>query len=65
MLSANSELAREAASFATVMAFVDGRIEDAKLRKVLELATALGVHDDSSTISRSSLRAACRMRPRT
>ena len=46
MLSANSELAREAASFATVMAFVDGRIEDAKLRKVLELATALGVHDE-------------------
>src|SRR5262249_28241719 len=46
MLSANSELAREAASFATVMAFVDGRIEDAKLRKVLELASSLGVHDD-------------------
>jgi hypothetical protein len=46
MLSANTELAREAASFATVMAFVDGRIEDAKLRKVLELAAALGVHDD-------------------
>ena len=46
MLSANTELAREAASFATVMAFVDGRLDDAKLRKVLELATALGVHDD-------------------
>jgi len=46
MLSANSELARETATFATVMAFVDGRIEDAKLRKVLELATTLGVHDD-------------------
>jgi hypothetical protein len=46
MLSANSELARETATFATVMAFVDGRIEDAKLRKVLELAGALGVHDD-------------------
>ena len=39
MLSANTELAREAASFATVMAFVDGRIDDAKLRKVLELAS--------------------------
>ena len=46
MLSANTELARETASFATVMAFVDGRIEDAKLRKVLELAGSLGVHDD-------------------
>jgi hypothetical protein len=46
MLSANTSLAREAASFATVMAFVDGKIDDAKLRKVLELATSLGVHDD-------------------
>lgn len=46
MLSANTGLARETASFATVMAFVDGRIDDAKLRKVLELANALGVHDD-------------------
>ena len=46
MLSANTELARETASFATVMAFVDGRIEEAKLRKVLELATSLGVRDD-------------------
>jgi hypothetical protein len=46
MLSANTELARETASFATVMAFVDGRIEDTKLRKVLDLAASLGVHDD-------------------
>src|SRR5688572_24610990 len=46
MLSANTELARETASFATVMAFVDGRIEEAKLRKVLELAASLGVRDD-------------------
>lgn len=46
MLSANTALAREAASFATVMAFVDGQLDDAKLRKVLELATALGVRDD-------------------
>ena len=46
MLSANTELAREAASFATVMAFVDGQLDDAKLRKVLEIAPALGVHDD-------------------
>jgi hypothetical protein len=46
MLSANTELAREAASFATVMAFVDGALDEAKLRKVLELAAMLGVHDD-------------------
>ena len=46
LLSANEELARETASFATVMAFVDGRIEEAKLRKVLELAASLGAHDE-------------------
>jgi hypothetical protein len=46
MLSANTELARETASFATVMAFVDGKLDDAKLRKVLALAASLGVHDD-------------------
>jgi hypothetical protein len=46
MLSANTELARETASFATVMAFVDGTLDDAKLRKVLEIAAVLGVHDD-------------------
>jgi len=46
MLSANTELAREAASFATVMAFVDGQLDEAKLRKVLEIASSLGVHDD-------------------
>lgn len=46
MLSANTELARETASFATVMAFVDGKVDEMKLRKVLELAAALGVHDD-------------------
>lgn len=46
MLSANSELARETASFATVMAFVDGRLDDTKLRQVLALAGTLGVHDD-------------------
>jgi hypothetical protein len=46
MLSANSELARETASFATVMAFVDGRLDDAKLRKVLDIASSLGTRDD-------------------
>jgi tellurite resistance protein len=46
MLSANTELAREAASFATVMAFVDGKLDDTKLRKVLDIAQALGVRDD-------------------
>jgi hypothetical protein len=45
-LSASTELARETVSFATVMAFVDGRLDETKLRKVLELAAALGVHDD-------------------
>jgi hypothetical protein len=46
VLSANTELARETASFATVMAFVDGGLDESKLRKVLEIAGALGVHDD-------------------
>lgn len=46
MLSANTELAREAASFATVMAFVDGALDEAKLREVLKIAGLLGVHDD-------------------
>src|ERR1700752_783416 len=37
------DLADEAVSFATVMAFVDGKLDDAKLKAVLKLATALGV----------------------
>jgi hypothetical protein len=46
MLSANTDLARETASFATVMAFVDGVLDETKLRKVLEIAKALGARDD-------------------
>ena len=65
MLSANTELAREAASFATVMAFVDGQLDEAKLRKVLELAARSACTTTSSTTSPSSRRAACRTRPRT
>ena len=45
-LAANPELAKEAVSFATVMAFVDGEIDNAKLEAVLALAAALGVHAD-------------------
>src|SRR5262245_20026822 len=45
-LAENDELAEEAVSFAVVMAFVDGRLDDAKLKAVLRLASRLGVHDD-------------------
>jgi len=40
------DLSNEAVSFATVMAFVDGKLDDAKLKAVLKLASALGVRDD-------------------
>ena len=39
-------LASEAVSFATVMALVDGKLDDAKLKGVLALATTLGVKED-------------------
>jgi tellurite resistance protein len=45
-LAGKTELAKEAVSFATVMAFVDGKIDNAKLEAVLALASALGVHED-------------------
>ena len=45
-LSSNSGLAQEAVSFAAVMAFVDGRLDDAKLNAVVKLASTLGVHAD-------------------
>ena len=45
-LAANAALAEEAVSFAVVMAFVDGRLDDVKLNAVLKLAAALGVHAD-------------------
>jgi tellurite resistance protein len=42
-LAAKPDLATEAVRFATVMAFVDGTIDDAKLAAVLRLAATLGV----------------------
>jgi ubiquinone biosynthesis protein Coq4 len=45
-LAAKPALAKEAASFATVMAFVDGTLDRAKLEAVLKLAATLGVKDD-------------------
>ena len=45
-LASKPALATEAVSFATVMAFVDGNLDDAKLAAVLELAATLGVKAD-------------------
>jgi hypothetical protein len=45
-LAAKPDLATEATRFATVMAFVDGTLDDAKLNAVLGLAAALGVKAD-------------------
>src|SRR5262245_61067037 len=45
-LAAGPALANEAVSFATVMAFVDGKLDDAKLKTVLALAARLGVKAD-------------------
>jgi hypothetical protein len=45
-LAANPALANETASFATVMAFVDGKLDDTKLEAVLALAGKLGVKAD-------------------
>jgi len=45
-LAADADLAEEAVSFATVMAFVDGKLDEAKLRAVLKLAAVLGVRED-------------------
>ena len=45
-LAANPALANEAVSFATVMAFVDGKLDGAKLKAVLALAGKLGVKED-------------------
>ena len=42
-LAAKPDLATEAVCFATVMAFVDGTVEYAKLNAVIGLATTLGV----------------------
>jgi hypothetical protein len=45
-IAADAALADEAVRFATVMAFVDGVIDEAKLGAVLKLAAALGVRED-------------------
>lgn len=45
-LAANPALANEAVSFATVMAFVDGTLDNQKLDAVLALAGKLGVKED-------------------
>ena len=45
-LASKPALANEAASFATVMAFVDGNLDDSKLAAVLKLAATLGVTAD-------------------
>ena len=45
-LAANPDLATEAVRFATVMAFVDGTLDNRKLDAVLRLATTLGVTAD-------------------
>jgi tellurite resistance protein len=45
-LAANPDLATEAVRFATVMAFVDGTLDHAKLDAVLRLAATLGVTAD-------------------
>ncbi len=45
-LASKPALATEAVSFATVMAFVDGNLDDAKLAAVLKLAATLGVKAD-------------------
>ena len=45
-LAANPALANEALRFATVMAFVDGTLDNAKLKAVLALAAKLGVKAD-------------------
>ena len=45
-LAADPALANEAVSFATVMAFVDGTLDNKKLNAVLALAATLGVKAD-------------------
>jgi hypothetical protein len=59
-LAAKPALAREAVSFATVMAFVDGTLDRGKLECVLRLAQALGVKgdfvDDIAEVAQGHLR---------
>ena len=48
-LAGKPDLATEAVRFATVMAFVDGTLDHAKLKAVLDLAATLGVKADFVT----------------
>lgn len=45
-LASEPDLARQAVSFATIIAFLDGTINVAKLHAVIKLAGTLNVHDD-------------------
>ena len=59
-LAAKPALATEAVRFATVMAFVDGTLDNAKLNAVLRLAATLGVRadfvDDIAEVAQGHLR---------
>ena len=61
-LAARPDLATEAVCFATVMAFVDGTLDDAKLSAVASLAATLGVKadfiDDIAEVAEGHLRSA-------
>jgi tellurite resistance protein len=61
-LAARPDLATEAVCFATVMAFVDGTLDDAKLSAVASLAATLGVKadfiDDIAEVAQGHLRSA-------
>src|SRR4051812_22449905 len=61
-LAARPDLATEAVCFATVMAFVDGTLDNAKLNAVTGLAATLGVKadfvDDITEVARGHLRSA-------
>ncbi len=66
LLAADPALANEAVSFATVMAFVDGTLDNKKLTAVLALAAKLGVKAGlRRRRRRSSRRATCTTPPRT
>jgi tellurite resistance protein len=60
-LAAKPDLATEAVRFATVMAFVDGTLDNAKLDAVTGLAATLGVKadfvDDIAEVAQGHLRA--------
>jgi tellurite resistance protein len=59
-LATRPDLAAEAVRFATVMAFVDGKLDGAKLKTVLRIAATLGVRadfvDDVNALAQGHLR---------